>query len=145
MPKILFQNVWNNHPFPNNPCDPAAFPNQSAICMGVALEKSNLDTSSFDTMYPRRRCYPGMYHVPRHILAPQELANWLDTQASHVGKTEKKKNVTSGNYGGRKGIVFIKKGLGSKDYIDVWNGQQLKSGNAAYFSLGQEIWFWELP
>jgi hypothetical protein len=114
--------------------------------MGVALETASVDTSSFDTMYPQRRCYPDFKHKPRHILAAQELANWLETQTSVVGKPEKKKNVTSGHYdyGGRKGIVFIQNGWGSTDHIDVWDGASMKGGDTSYFSLGKEVWFWEL-
>jgi hypothetical protein len=144
VPKVSFQSLWDNHPFPESPCDTKTFLNQCAIRMGVALEKAHVDTTSFDIMYPRRRCYPGFKHSPRHILAAQELANWLETQTSVVGTPEKRKKVTSGDYGGRKGIVFVRNGWGPTDHIDVWNGIAMKGGDAAYFSLGQEIWFWEL-
>ena len=144
MPKVSFQKLWENHPYPDSPCDTTTFTNQCAIRMGVALEQSNIDTSSFDTMYPKRRCYPGFKHKPKHILAAQELANWLETQAGVVGKPEKKKNVTSGHYGGKKGIVFIQNGWGFTDHIDVWNGVNMKGGDTSYFSLGREVWFWEL-
>ncbi|CAM4337788.1 T6SS effector amidase Tae4 family protein [Pseudoalteromonas ostreae] len=50
--------------------------------MGVALEKAGVDTSSFDTMYPQRRCYPGLKHSPKHILAAQELANLISSPRS---------------------------------------------------------------
>lgn len=142
--KVSFQKLWDNHPYPDSPCDTSTFPNQCAIRMGVALERSNVDTSSFDVMYPKRRCYPSFNHTPRHILAAQELANWLTTLTDIVGIPEKRKGVTSGDYGGKKGIVFIKNGWGPTDHIDVWNGIEMKGGDSLYFSLGQEVWFWEL-
>lgn len=145
MPKILFKPLWDNHPGRDvKPCDGAAFPNQCAIRMGVALEKSHVNTSSFDTMYPKRRCYPGVHHSPRHILAAQELANWLETQVPLVGKPEKRKNVNSGDYSGKKGIVFIQNGWGPTDHIDLWNGIAMRAGGAEYFAIGEAIWFWEL-
>jgi len=69
MTKPIFSNLWLNHPYPKSPCDKETFSNQCAIRMGVALEKSGVDTSSFDVMYPNRRCYPGLKYSPRHILA----------------------------------------------------------------------------
>ncbi len=144
MALVQFHMLWANHPYPNNPCDEEEFTNQCAIRMGVALEKSGIDTTSFDTMYPNRRCYPGFKHSPRHILAAQELANWIKTKNSLFGIVEVHKNVTSKNFKGRKGIVFIKNGWGSTDHIDVWNGVGMKGGFPNYFSLGKEVWFWEL-
>jgi len=75
MPSVNSRTLWANHPYPKKPCDGATFKNQCAIRMGVALEKSGVDTSSFDTMFPNRRCYPGFKHSPKHILAAQQLAD----------------------------------------------------------------------
>lgn len=111
---------------------------------GIALEKSNINTTSFDNMYPNRRCYKGLNHKPKHILAAQELANWLANQSAIFGKVKKYKNVSSAQFQGKKGIVFIMNGWGSTDHIDIWNGSKLKGGRADYFSIGEEIWFWEL-
>ncbi len=144
MAKVRFQLLWDNHPGPDaKPCD-ATFPNQCAIRMGIALEKSHVDTRSFDTMYPGRRCYPGFKHAPGHILAAQELANWLATQVALVGSAEKKRRVNSGTYGGREGIVFIQNGWGATDHIDLWDGTEMRAGLANYFALGQAVWFWPL-
>lgn len=146
MPKILFQTLWNNHPGrAAKPCDAGAFPNQCAIRMGIALEHSNVDTRSFDTMYPNRRCYPGLKHSPRHILAAHELARWLETQTPLVGRPTKRKRVNSGDYGGKKGIVFIENGWGPTDHIDLWNGREMLAGNPGYFAIGETVWFWALP
>lgn len=144
MALVQFHMLWVNHPSPDKPCDEEAFTNQCAIRMGVALEKSGVNTRSFDTMYPNRRCYPGFKHSPRHILAAQELANWIRATEAIFGKTEIHKKVTSKNFKGRKGIVFIQNGWDSTDHIDVWNGVAMKGGSPSYFSLGKEVWFWEL-
>ena len=108
--------------------------------MGVALDKSGVSMGTFRGA----KCYPGLKHNPKHILRAQELANWLATQIQVVGDVKKHKNVTSSEFTGKKGIVFIKNGWGSTDHIDVWNGTKLKGGYAEYFSLGEEVWFWEI-
>ncbi len=144
MALVKFHMLWANHPYPDKPCDEEEFTNQCAIRMGVALEKSGVDTRSFDVMYPNRRCYPGFKHSPRHILAAQELANWIRTKGSVFGEVEILKNVTSKDFNGRKGVVFIKNGWGATDHIDVWNGVAMKGGFPNYFSLGKEVWFWGL-
>lgn len=113
--------------------------------MGVALEKSGIDTSSFDSMYPQRRCYPGLNHSPRHILAAQELANWIDSPRSTTFGT--KKVIKGGALSAlkdKKGIIFIMNGWGSTDHIDLWDGEYLKGGNTDWLNLGDEIWFWEI-
>lgn len=43
------------------------------------------------------------------------------------------------------GIVFIKDGWGATDHIDLWNGFMMKAGDSSYFSLGKEVWVWEIP
>lgn len=144
MASVKFHMLWANHPYPKKPCDEKTFPNQCAIRMGVALEKSGVNTSSFDAMYPNRRCYPGFKHKPRHILAAQELANWMKTKKPIFGDVEIHKKVTSKNFKGRKGIVFIRNGWGATDHVDLWNGMAMKGGFPGYFALGKEVWFREL-
>ena len=144
MATAKFSILWGNHPYPRSPCDTKTFTNQCAIRMGVALEKSGIDTRSFDTMYPKRRCYPGFKHEPRHILAAHELANWMKSKKQIFGIPEFYKNVTSKDFLNRKGIVFIKDGWGATDHIDLWNGVMMKGGFPTYFSQGKEVWFWEL-
>ena len=145
MPTIRFNRLWINHPYPKDPCDKKEFNNQCAIRMGVALERSGVDTSSFDEMYPGRRCYPGFKHSPRHILSAQEMANWMKTKTIIFGRVSVyKKGVTSVDFMGKKGILFIKNGWGATDHIDLWNGKKMKAGRPSYFSRGA-VWFWELP
>ncbi|MEI8668817.1 MULTISPECIES: T6SS effector amidase Tae4 family protein [Pseudoalteromonas] len=142
---VKFNKLWSNHPYPDAPCDKSLFGNQCAIRMGVALEKSGIDTSSFDSMYPQRRCYPGLKHSPRHILAAQELANWIDSPRSTAFGTKKViKGGALSKLKDKKGIIFIMNGWGNTDHIDLWDGEYLKGGNTDWLNLGDEIWFWEI-
>lgn len=138
MPSLSTQQLWNSHPYPNSPCDAGLFPNQCAIRMGVALKGAGANLSSF----VGAKCWKG--HMPGHVLRAQELANWLCTQVLLVGTVKKYKGVTSANFTGKKGIVFIKDGWGPTDHVDVWNGAQMKGGSPDYFARGKEVWFWEL-
>lgn len=142
---VKFETLWRNHPYPKSPCDTALFTNQCAIRMGVALEKSGVDTSGFDRKYPQRRCYPGLNHSPKHILAAQELANWIDSSDNNLFGS---KTVHTGDASealkGKKGIVFIRNGWGPTDHIDLWDGETMKGGSPDYLTRGDEIWFWEI-
>ncbi|MCP4490257.1 MAG: hypothetical protein GY820_23500 [Gammaproteobacteria bacterium] len=139
---VLFNQLWTNHPAGDFPCDEETFPNQCAIRMGVALEQSGVNTHTFDKMYPNRRCYPGFKHSPRHILAAQELANWIKSETTLFGDVEIHKKVTKKEFMGKKGIIFIKDGWGIVDHIDVWNGVEMKGGRTNYFARGKEVWLW---
>ncbi|WP_244614349.1 type VI secretion system amidase effector protein Tae4 [Elizabethkingia argenteiflava] len=33
---------------------------------------------------------------------------------------------------------------GPTDHIDLWNGYEMKGGEASFLSRGVEIWFWRL-
>lgn len=144
MKKSLFNQLWMHHPgMDDYPCDKTTFPNQCAIRMSVALDKSGIDTSTFDQMYLDRRCYSGFNHFPRHILAAQELANWLKSQTKIFGEVKINKKITENDLPGKQGIIFIKHGWGTVDHIDVWNGVRLKGGLVDYLSVGKELWFWE--
>ncbi|EHR0555894.1 hypothetical protein R5M54_004731 [Vibrio alginolyticus] len=144
MSVIQFAKLWKNHPYPKSPCDRAHFPNQCAIRMGVALEETGIDTSTFDQKYPNRRCYPGFKHSPRHILAAQELANWISVNPNIFGNKELIKDQREKSLIGRRGIIFIRNGWGSTDHIDVWDGEHMKGGAPDWINLGDEVWFWEI-
>ena len=47
---LLFNKLWMHHPEKAYPCDKTTFRNQCAIRMGVALEKSNVNTKGFDKL-----------------------------------------------------------------------------------------------
>lgn len=133
---VSFNLLWKNHPgLGSRPCN---FDNQCAIRMGVALQKSKVNMNSFKGA----RCWHG--HTPKHILRAQELANWIKDRPSSFGKRKVYKNVSSSDFTGKKGIVFIKDGWGPTDHIDVWNGALMKGGSLDYFSKGKEVWFWQL-
>jgi hypothetical protein len=141
MATLTVQNIWNNHPYPDTPCDHGAFPNQCAIRMGVALRGAGADLSTFGGAF----CYPGMKHTPRHVLRAQELANWLEAQVMLVGSVTKHANASSGDFVSKQGIVFIQDGWGATDHIDVWRNGFMKGGDPGYFARGRAVWFWELP
>jgi len=139
MATVTASHIWNNHPYPNSPCDTNLFHNQCAIRMGVALVASGVNLATFRGA----KCW--LRHSPRHILRAQELANWMVTQTTTFGTVKKyKKGVTHVDFVGKKGIVFVQDGWGAMDHIDIWNGMQLKGGSPSYFALGKQIWFWEL-
>lgn len=169
---MRFDDFWKNHPtvsssIPDNPCSTGKvknFENQCAIRLGVALEKSGVDTRSFDLMFPKRRCW---HHKPGHILAAEELAHWIQ----HSGKFGMKETYAGGKafdaIHARRGIVFFKDYYGpgnTGDHIDLWNGARLTAldtwmriharlGSFGLHSLGfgsdfeksASIWFWPVP
>lgn len=140
MPTLTFTKLWDSHPYPDSPCDTTLFVNQCAIRMSVALRGAGADLASF----AGAKCYPGLKHSPKHVLRAQELAEWLAGQTTLVGTVKKYKKVSSVDFAGKKGIVFIKDGWGPTDHIDVWNGSALKGGSPDYFARGKAVWFWEL-
>ncbi len=143
MVKIKFNDLWKNHSYPEKPCDNKTFINQCAIRMGVALEKSGVDTTSFDKMYPHRRCYSGFKHNPRHILGAENLADWMKLNPIVFGIVKIFKQPKINDFYAKKGIIFIKNGWGSTDHIDLWNGFAMKGGFVEYLEIGEELWFWE--
>lgn len=139
MPSVTYQNIWDKHPYPNNPCDTSQFPDQCAIRMGVALHDAGVNLKTYKGI----RCWSN--HKPGHILRAQELADWMAKQTDTFGKVQiRKRKVTHADFAGKTGLVFIQDGWGPTDHIDVWNGSQLKGGSPDYFSRGIQVWFWEL-
>jgi len=109
--------------------------------MGIALAGAGANLSSF----AGARCYPSLKHSPRHILRAEELANWLVGQKQLVGPVSKRKKVTSADFAGKAGIVFIKDGWAAGgDHIDIWDGMSMRGGMLDYFAKGKEVWFWRL-
>lgn len=132
-----FDTLWANHP--GRDAHPCVFENQCAIRMGVCLEKSGIDTSSFTGV----RCWHG--HSPGHILRAQELANWLESKSDLFGHSQK--SFSSSIVQGKRGILFIQNGWsGGVDHIDLWDGKkrQMIGGELDYLKLGEQVWFWEL-
>lgn len=139
MPAVTYLQIWNNHPYPDSPCDDPQFTNQCAIRMGVALRGAGVNLATFHGA----KCWS--QHTPRHILRAQELATWMKTQSDIFGQVNVYKNgATSAEFTGKTGVVFIQDGWGPTDHIDVWNGSQMKGGSPSYFARGKQVWFWEL-
>lgn len=115
------------------------FPNQCAIRMGVALAGAGVNLRGFRGV----KCW--IQHTPRHILRAQELANWMVTQTTTFGTVQKFRNkVSSADFAGKPGLVFIQDGWGATDHIDIWDGARMKGGDPSYFGLGKQVWFWPL-
>jgi hypothetical protein len=106
--------------------------------MGVALAGAGVSLTTFTGA----RCW--VKHAPKHILRAQELAKWIERETAVFGAVKKYKSVTSADFAGRTGIVFIRDGWGATDHIDVWDGARMKGGAPGYFAMGKEVWFWEL-
>ncbi len=141
---IQFNKLWNNHPYTQSPCNKAIFKNQCAIRMGIAMESSGIDTTSFDKIFPKRRCYPGFKHNPAHILSAEEMAKWMSSKAGTFGQKVIIKNDRQASLKNKKGFVFIFNGWDSGDHIDLWDGNKLRAGEPEWIDLGDELWFWEI-
>ncbi len=149
---ISFVRLWNNHPTNqtppnNNPCQNASgnpsYTNQCAIRLGVALTDSGVNLTGYSGVF----CWHG--HGRIHTLRAEQLATWLDkaSNRTNFGTPTKRSGVTSSDYTGRQGLALFKNfwGTGNQgDHIDLWNGTRLARGEASYFGLSEEVWFWEL-
>ena len=160
---MQFQDLWKHHPtvkslWDDAPCTTNGkrnFEDQCAIRMSTAFDGAGVDTSSFDRMFPKRRCWFG--HGKGHILAAEEMAKWIDASGK-FGQSEKfdgKKGFSHIN--GRTGIIFFKDYYGTNnqgDHIDLWNGSRLTNPRSLFvfnmFSEGGDyrkakVWFWVVP
>ena len=145
----LMKLFWHNHPGRKNICDETLFANQCAIRMGTALELSGIVMTQDRRVL--RRCtteYRAFKHhkeglVKGHVLAAQELANWIRSETSTFGR----RSVvhTQAEIEGRTGIIFFRDGWGATDHIDVWDGESLVGGFPSYFDAEfKELWFWDV-
>ena len=151
-----FATLWRNHPANDdpsltNPCvnrqGAPTFANQCAIRMSVCLARSGISFVS----YRRTFCWYG--HDRQHAIRAEELAAWLDSPVvQFVDYAEKRKRsarsvISSQEFATRQGIALFKNfwGAGNQgDHIDLWDGSEMPHGNPSYFSLSQEVWFWDL-
>ncbi len=145
----LMKLFWHNHPGRKNVCDETLFVNQCAIRMSTALELSGIKLSQDRRVM--RRCtteYRAFKHhkdglVKGHVLAAQELANWIKSQRSTFGP----RSIVNSQEEiiGRSGVIFFRDGWGTTDHIDVWDGQALVGGFPSYFDSDfKELWFWDV-
>ena len=140
---------WHNHPGRENICDETLFANQCAIRMSSALELSGIiipvDRRILRRCTAEYRAFSDHNHglVKGHVLAAQELANWIKSQPATFGSREvvhSKEEIL-----GRSGLIFFRDGWGTTDHIDVWDGESLVGGFPSYFeSEFKELWFWDL-
>lgn len=145
----LMKLLWNNHPGRHNVCDETVFTNQCAIRMGTALELSGIKLSSDRRILRRCTTEYNSYKdhaegkVRGHVLAAQELANWIKSQPGTYGPrsvVHSKEELL-----GRSGIIFFRDGWGATDHIDVWDGESLVGGFPSYFNSDfKELWFWDI-
>ncbi|MGB1311220.1 MAG: T6SS effector amidase Tae4 family protein [Leucothrix sp.] len=145
----LMKLFWHNHPGRQNVCDETLFVNQCAIRMGTSLELSGIKLSQDRRVL--RRCtteYRAFKHhkdglVKGHVLAAQELANWIKSQTSTFGSrsiVHSQEEIL-----GRSGIIFFRDGWGATDHIDIWDGTSLVGGFPSYFDSDfKELWFWDV-
>ena len=90
----LMQLLWKHHAGRANVCDGERFRNQCAIRMGQALELSDIRLSTKRSVL--RRCssefniYGSHKHgkIKGHVLAAQELANWMKSQTGIFGQRQ---------------------------------------------------------
>lgn len=145
----LMKLFWSHHPGRRNVCDETRFTNQCAIRMGAALELSGIKLPADRRIL--RRCtteYQAYKHhkdgkVKGHVLAAQELANWIKSQPTIFGQRSIVHNKDE--ILGRSGILFFRDGWGTTDHIDVWDGQNLVGGFPSYFDSDfKELWFWDI-
>jgi hypothetical protein len=168
---IKFQTIWDHYPS-DDPCrDPStgkvpdAYSNQCAIRVGLALEKSGVNFSSFKG----GRCPFGAKDGGM-VAGAQDLANWLSMPRfagsprpeTYTGKTAFKA------IDGRKGIIFLanywqRQGetgtTRTGDHIDLWNGSRMTArsswfrvqlgiswdGRWSDFRRATKVLFWPIP
>lgn len=118
---------------------------QCAMRMGVSFETSDISIPN-----RVRKCTNqyGSYadhrsgKVSGHVLAAQELANWIAASGTFPAHTTA---ISEAEVDGRTGIIFFLNGWGTTDHIDVWNGTTLKGGSPDYFDTDYDaLWFWEI-
>ncbi len=145
----VFSDLWTHHPYPNNPCDTTAFPNQCAIRMTVALHGAGINTRQLAAV----RCWHG-HTDPSHILRAQEFANSLARIPQILGAGVRVAKYTGSindnltAFTNSQGVVFIKNGWGATDHIDLWDGvTQVMRGSSDtvdYMARGQQVWLWKM-
>jgi hypothetical protein len=151
-----FADLWSKHPANDeppllSPCTNSqgspSFANECAVRMSVCLVRSGIDLVSYRGVF----CWYG--HGHQHAIRAEELGAWLDSAAAtFLDYAEKRKRtarvpITAESYVNRQGIALFKNfwGPGNQgDHIDLWDGAEMTHGDPSYFSLSEEVWFWDL-
>lgn len=145
----LLKLLWNNHAGRKNLCDADRFRNQCAVRMGAALELSSIKLPT-DRKKLRRCCTEYRIYdehkedkVKGHVLAAQELANWVKSASDIFGERHichSKEEIE-----GRTGVIFFRDGWDTTDHIDIWDGKRLVGGFPSYFQSDfKDLWFWDV-
>lgn len=147
---INFKDLWRFHPSNNDddyPCYNEVtmienFENQCAIRMGVALERSGFDFSSYHGV----KCWFGCNEI--HVLRVEELALFLEAR---LGKPKSFHHINCDDFcratDNASGIVVFLDfwGKGNQgDHVDLWNGECMTCGDPDYFERSRKVLFWEL-
>jgi hypothetical protein len=150
---VTFNNLWAKHVGRAYVCDSVVFENQCAMRMGQALTDVGVSLAGKGLRtcvdYNRRRFAS---HAPGHVRSAQQLGDVFTKTPTLLGagviRDEWPGTIDTNlaKLKGRKGMIFIKNGWGPTDHIDVWDGaiNELRGGDATYFSKGTAIWFWEI-
>ncbi|MDC0671942.1 type VI secretion system amidase effector protein Tae4 [Nannocystis radixulma] len=127
---LSFDDLNNNYPT-GSPCD-EGWPNQCAIRVSIALEKSGFPLND----YTDPPCKHG------HARGAESLAKHLWRK---LGRPTIATHASAGSFTTR-GIIFFKdiKGFrnGVGDHIDLWNGTHTRTG--AYFGKCKQVWFFAI-
>jgi hypothetical protein len=143
--QIDFDRLWAAYPQLYHPCQASDgtphFENQCAIRFGIALIDGGIDVRGVGGV----RCWYG--HGSRHLLRGEEIAAWMRSNPSVFGQVRIYHSVDQSLFTGRRGLIFCRNfwGPGNQgDHIDLWNRTYMASGNPAYISRSEEVWFWEV-
>jgi len=155
-----FSNLWANHPNIKGDApllDKKVYPNQCAINLYAALERSGVKVKSFRGQLSWQK------NQPKYAIRAQELADWLASPLSRMPTVQKfpGKEVFE-KIDGKKGIIFFQNywGPGNQgDHIDLWDGSRLTDwrswarihlyisweGYWDDFRKAESVWYWAIP
>lgn len=158
-----FTQLWSNHPTIKGDApllDQKVYGNQCAINVSAALMRSGVDLSSFGGVRAWEK------DKPKYPIRAEELANWVDKNASLLpGKVQKfvGRDVPTSfdKIKGKVGVIFIKDYYGpgmSGDHIDLFNKSRMTDLSSWFriatgFSIQNQwsdyrkakvIWFWNM-
>ena len=155
-----FSALWNNHPNIKSEeplLDKEEYENQCAINLYAALERSDVDITTFHGQLSWQK------DKPKYAIRAQEVADWLATPNGIIaGRVQKfsGKNAFD-RIKGKKGIIFFQNyhGAGRQgDHIDLWNGSRLThlfswlriqlhvslEGRWSDYRKAESVWFWSV-
>ncbi|MBK8712289.1 MAG: hypothetical protein IPL97_10525 [Niastella sp.] len=130
-----FSTLWGNYPQDVNgshahpSVDP--YPNQCAIRVSDAFQKSGIDMSS----YPKVNKTSDGYARSSKGLADWTWQNFGKPKIMSVETFQK-------NYSGQTGLIFENANPGYTSHIDLWNAGA--TGSGFYTVSYKEIWFWPI-